>query len=299
MLSLPGEPNMTISPSLVLVPIIGCRAYERVRAIKTLGYLPNIRRPRTFNEMLMHRKFVKPLPNSAMLADKWQVREFVRSRLGSHLLNDVLCVTDDPDKIEFDGLPNAFVIKMNNASSRTLLIFDKDKTDIASVREKLRHWLAQPFGYLSGETFYLDIKPLILVERLIGDGIHSPDDYKFHVFHGRVAYVEVHEDRFNADQSKHTARFYDRDWKPQDFTNGEPLGPIAPRPPTFATMVAAAECLAADIDYIRVDLYSTDERVIFGELTLVPAYGHAPFSPRDVDFHFGALWRIQAKETAR
>ena len=70
-------------------------------------------------------------------------------------------------------------------------------------------------------------------------------------------------------------------------------------PATFAAMVAAAECLAADIDYIRVDLYSTDERVIFGELTLVPAYGHAPFSPRDVDFHFGELWRIQAKETAR
>jgi hypothetical protein len=252
------------------------------------GYVPNIFLPRSFNEKVIKRK-LSPAPALwSVLADKVRVREYVSSVVGPEILNEVYLVTEDPEEIKFDRLPERFVVKANHGSHWTRIVRDKAQADEEQLRATCRGWLGRKYGLRTREAWYDVIPPRIVLERFLHDEDHGiPLDYKVWVFHGTARFVQVSTGRFH--RVTHTV--YDRYWRRQVWTRGTP-GPDIPRPARLEELLAIAERLAGDIDFVRVDLYYVNERdIVFGEMTFAPQGGHGRFYPdKRYDFEVGALW---------
>jgi hypothetical protein len=264
--------------------------YRSVRMFLRLGYWPDIRNPRTFNEKVAHRQIFAPHPLASVVADKWRVRQYVAERGLEGLLNDVYFATDDPAKIPFDDLPDRFVIKANHGCHWNIFVRDKQLLDRQSVIRQCRRWLSTKYDTVSydNETHYRAIPPLILVEKLVDDGVHDfPLDYKLFCFHQTAHFVQVDIGR----HAKRTKTIYDREWRDTGIQFIYPRGELVPRPPRLSEMLQVAERLSGDFDFCRVDLYAPDaERILFGEITMSPAGGLGRFTPREWDHRLGELW---------
>src|SRR3954469_15647150 len=121
----------------LLIATFGRTNFDRMKAAYLLGYIPDIKRPRTFNEKILHRKLIRPAPNSELLCDKWRARQLVRERIGDEILNDVYCAASRGEELDFDALPDDVVLKMNNASSRNIFVRSWRDADIPSIRSQL------------------------------------------------------------------------------------------------------------------------------------------------------------------
>jgi len=272
----------------LLIATFGRTNFDRMKAAYLLGYIPDIKRPRTFNEKILHRKLVRPAPKSEMLCDKWRAREFVRERVGNEILNEVYCAAGRVEDINFSTLPDDVVLKMNNASSRNIFVPSWRDADIPNIRSQLDRWLKNPIGHRRSEQYYAKIPPLVMVEKFLHDeNGNVPQDFKLFVFHGRCEFIEVHSDRFSA----HKARIYNREWEPQPF-HVAPFGPLLERPEKLEEMIEIAERLGSDIDHIRVDLFVIQNRILFCEFTLTQGAGYMRFYPREADLWFGRFWHI-------
>jgi len=269
--------------------ILGERLHEKLIRAPRLGYWPDITSPRSFNEKVLHRKLYTNKKLYTTVADKWEVREFVKKIVGDEILNEVYHVTDDPQTIPFEELPDKFVIKATHGCGWNIIVQDKNEEDVDEIRTKCEEWLGQRYGPRQREYWYEDIEPKIIVERFLeGDNGKPPRDHKIYVFNGDAKYTHVDFDRFN-DPSR---RFFDREWTAMDFQKGGlPLGPKIDKPDHYEEMIATAERLGADFDFARVDLYQPEEdTIIFGEITLAPGSGISLFDPVARDFEFGSYW---------
>jgi hypothetical protein len=272
----------------ILIATLGRTNFDRLKAAYSLGYVPRIERPRTFNEKILHRKLLRPVANSELLCDKWRVREMVRQRVGAEILNEVYCVADRTDEIDFSALPDGVVLKMNNGSNRNIFVRSWREANIPGIKAQLDDWLGHPFGHRSSEQYYARIRPLVMVEKLLQDDAGNiPADYKLLLFHGKCEFIEVHMDRYTA----HKTRIYNRDWQPQPF-HVAPCGPITERPHNLDEMIEIAEILGRDLDHIRVDLFTDQHRITFGEFTLTQGAGYLRFHPREADSLFGSFWHL-------
>lgn len=269
--------------------------FTKIDMLLLLGYWPDLKHPRSFNEKIQHRKLFAPHPLSTLVADKWAVREFVASQCGlASILNEIYFVGSDPEKIPFDDFPDKFVIKATHGSGWNIFIRDKNKMNRGEVVAQCRKWLGLKYSRVSCnfyETHYDQIPPQVIVERFIEDPcLEVPLDYKLFVFSGHVQYVQVDSGRF----TEHRRNFFNREWKEQDFCFRYPKAAPVDRPKKFEEMIGAAERLARDFDFCRVDLYCAgDGRIIFGEMTLAPESGCGRFYPREWDFKLGALWDMK------
>jgi len=259
---------------------------EKLIMFPRLGYWPHIQNPRSFNEKILHRKLCTNNDILTTICDKELVRSYVRTKFSENILNEVYCITTNPDTIQFDTLPSDFVIKTGNKG--VMIIDDKEKINKEKIKSECKKAIRSPYGINKHEYWYGNTEPKIIIEkRLYTENGDLPEDYKFYVFDGRVEYVHVDTDRFG----NHSMRFYDRNWTPQSFTkSGNELGPVIDEPSELQEMIRIAEKLGADFDFIRVDLYHVENQVIFGELTPAPAGGGGKFTPRKYDFEFGRLW---------
>ncbi len=224
-----------------------------------------------------------------MAADKYLVRDYVRERVGAHILPELYWVGTDPDAIPFDILPERFVVKPTHGSGWVEIVLDKGRLDRASLRQTCRRWLGQSYYAMTREWIYRDIAPRILVEELIDDGSGlAPNDYKLFVFAGRVAFVLVTMGRF----AVRAHMLMDRDWHPVEvrFVYSSLRRQVAP-PPHLAQMIEAAEALGRGLDFVRADFYDTPARLLFGELTATPGCGLDRFDPPSFDRILGALWQ--------
>ncbi len=272
-----------------LLSVLGRMGYESLRATYHLGYIPNFKNPRTFNERLIHAKFYKPCENKNTLADKAEVRHFVRERVGEKILNKVYLVSENPNDIRFDDLPNAFIVKTTHGSGGNIIVRNKNEMNEADVRAQIGEMLKCNFGHLTKEEWYLQIRPRFVIEELLmGDNNDIPFDYKFFCFHGECKYVQVNADRF----TNHRNSFYDMDWRFQNFAVGLSQGTPISRPSNFEEMKEVARVLAKGFDFVRVDLYSVQGRTRFGEMTFTPGAGYGRFQPAAADFMLGSLWAV-------
>lgn len=268
--------------------LAGDRGYAE-RYHYALGYIPNVLWPRSFNEKLLKRKLSGFAPDWPRLADKVGVRPLVAERIGERYLSRVHLVTEDPSDLGLETLPGSFVLKASHGSGWNLIVRDKSAVDEATLRARGAQWLRSTYGVSTGETWYAAIKPRLIVEEFLEDATYGvPLDYKFWVFHGRVEFVQVDLDRFGA----HRRNFYDRDWNLQPWGMQYAHGLSPGRPSLLGEMIEAAERLARNMDFVRVDLYCVNgERIVFGEMTLCPVAGSQGFWPdHRVDFHLGTFW---------
>jgi hypothetical protein len=271
-----------------LQSLLGERLHQQLWAYTKLGYWPDVREPRTFNEKLLHRKLFTDDDRFATLEDKLAAREYVADRVGREVLPEMYHVTDRPETIPFDSLPDEYVVKPTHLCGAIEIVDGEDDPDEAALVRQCHEWLDERYGRLRAEYWYDDIEPRILVEeRLHGQGTHVPFDYKLYVFHGLVAYIGVHVDRFAGQR----VRYYDRDWTPQEFAVTVEIGPEVDEPERFDEMISVAEELGKGLDFVRVDLYHVDGgRIVFGELTVAPGSGALRFVPEAYDLEFGSYW---------
>jgi hypothetical protein len=267
-------------------------AADITRATPLLGYVPDLRNPRSLNEKIMYRKLFAPPPQARVLADKLAVRDYVRETVGDRYLLPVFAVYTSADEIDLGALPKSFVIKANHACGRNLLVHDRDALDPELVRRECRTYLATGFGETTGESWYRDMpRRLIVEELLVEEGQTSPLDYKFWVFHGKPAFVQIDFDRF----THHRRAFYTPAWERMNVVLRREQGPEIAAPAMLGEMLDVASRLAGDLDFVRVDLYSPVQlrRIYFGEMTIAPSAGWRGFGPTtDVDFELGKFWRL-------
>lgn len=220
----------------------------------------------TFNERLIYRILNERKEIYTKLADKYLVREYVKEKIGEKYLIKLFGVYDNVDEINYDILPNEFVLKCNHNSGTVIICEDKKNLDINMVNEKLEGALAQNFYYVTREWHYKNIIPKIICEEKLKD----ITDYKFHCFGGKVEYIEAIYGRFT------DKRFnvYNKNWELQPFTIGRPnTDDLKEKPLNFNEMIEVAEKLSAEFDYCRVDLYNNSGEIKFGEITFTPASG--------------------------
>jgi len=276
---------------LAVFHLLGRERYECVMFRLKAGYWPNLRQPTSFNEKVCYRKLYGSVETATTLSDKWAGRRFVEARAGEQYLNQVYAVVDNPAKLDLAALPDAFVARATHTSGSTLIVRNRVGFDETAFRAKLGRMLAERFGARTNEWFYLNIKPQIVVEKFLVDEANDvPPDYKFYVFDGMVKCIQVDLARFTG----HTRIFYDRDWRVQPFGVNYPLARSVERPAALDEMIEVAEKIAAGYDFLRVDLYSPNNRgVVFGELTWTPEAGWGRFTPSfEYDFRLGREWRL-------
>jgi hypothetical protein len=285
-----GPMGVVQSAATKLWPVLSPMAYKSLQMSVHLGYWPHIRSPRSFNEKIAHRQLFAPNPLAPLVADKWRVRQFVAEHGLAHILNEVYFVTDEPERIPFDDLPDRFVVKANHGGGMNILVTAKKSLDRPQVIRQCRKWLSTKYGEASRayETHYDSIPPLILVERFIEEeGRVVPVDYKFLCFHGEALYIYVIDRRYR----QPTLTFYDPEWTRMDVGHVYPSDGYAPKPTRLEEMVRIAENLSAGFDFVRIDLYSPNNgSIVFGEMTLSPTGGLGRFCPREWDFRLGKLW---------
>lgn len=270
-------------------PLIPPLIDETLQMWRTLGYIPNIRHPRTFNEKIAYRKLFTRERRYTELADKWTAREYVRNKIGDEYLTEVYQHVTDIRELDIYALPKSFVAKGRHDWGSTVIVDDKERHDWDVLREVFRQTLRNKFDPTLNEYWYAAIPPgLIIEERLRDEKYDVPLDFKFLVFHGKARFVQVFHDR----RTRNAMRFYDVKWRPLSVGRpGQPLAPTIDRPKQLDLMIEVAETLAEGFEFVRIDLYApNDERVVFGEFTFAPASGRRPFEPHTFDWELGSLW---------
>lgn len=244
--------------------------------------------PKTFNEKLQCLKLCDRRPEYTMMVDKYLVRDFIRERLGEEYLIPLIGAWDSPDEIDFDALPNQFVLKCNHNSGLGMYICkDKSKLDVEAVKKELRRGLAQDYYLMGREWPYKNVPRKIICEEYIEDSCGELSDYKFFCFDGKIDCVMI-----VAGRAKNQAKFYymNKDWKvlpygrltrslPEDFT--------LPKPINLEEMFQVAEKLSCGFPHVRIDLYNVDGRIYFGEFTLYSQSGFEDGFDYKSDKHLG------------
>ena len=259
--------------------------------------------PKTFNEKLQWLKLYNRKPEYTIMADKIKAKEWVAERIGAEYIIPTLGVWDDPDDIDFEKLPNQFVLKCNHNSGLGMYICkDKNKMDVEAVKQGLHEGLKENY-YLHGREWpYKNVPRKILAEKFMVNEEeetgrtcdYSSDlaDYKFFCFNGEPYYCQVIRDR----STEETIDIYDMEWNHQPFVglnsgvkNG--LSPV-PCPANLDNMKKVCRSLAKDIPFVRVDLYVINEQEYFGELTFFPMQGMGSFTPDEWNKKIGDLLRL-------
>lgn len=261
---------------------------------KATGEDLDLENPVTFNQKIQWLKLYDSTPEKGRLADKYLVREYVAERIGERYLVPLLGAWDDPDDIDFDALPDRFVLKATHGCGWNIIVRDKSQLDIPATRKKLRKWLDTDWAYVGGlELHYHYCEPRIVAEQFLENTVGGGSDlydYKFWCFGGRCEYVMFLEGRA---QGLHMS-FYDRDWKLQDFVYSFPrVDRPVPRPSNLDEMIGLAERLADGLSHARVDLYRLDDGTLyFGEMTFTSCSGGCKWEPTEANHQMGQLLKL-------
>ena len=262
-----------------------------------MGYELDLENPRTFNEKLQWLKIHNRKPEYTMMVDKYAVRQYIADTIGAEYLIPLLGVWDSPEQINFDDLPQQFVLKCNHNSGLGMCICkDKSSLDLEKVKKELKKGLQQDYYSTSREWPYKNVKRKIVCEQYMKDGKSDElMDFKFMCFNGKVQCVFTCTDRFSSDGLKVT--FFDCDWKKLPFERHYPASskPIAP-PSNLKKMIELAQVLSQNHPFLRVDFYEIEGKIYFGELTFFPGSGYEEFSPFEVDEQLGKLIVLNTKQ---
>lgn len=255
----------------------------------TFGRMPNLINPKTINEKILRKILFDRNRKLTLVTDKFLVRDFVRSRLGTDkYLTKLHGVIHSAGEIRGLILPNQFVMKPNHLSGAIKIVKDFKNSAISELEKLAEIWLARNFYYECYEWAYKNIKPLIIFEELLESEGKTPDDWKFFCFNGKPQFIQFDKDRF----MDHKRNIYDLNLRllPVRYGCDNFQGEVT-IPKNFEMMLEIAGKLSKGFDFIRVDLYNIRGRVIFGELTVYTGAGRSKIAPAFWDEEFGRYWR--------
>ena len=274
--------------------------YENERSLfkRIHSYDLNLINPKTYNEKICYRKLFGRNPLMITTSDKYRARQYIRDRIGFRAENNLiplLWITDNPEDIPTETLPDEYIIKPNNGAGWWILkdlvqftVDSKKKIYSDLTKEQIVNicngWLSEDYSKRWNEWAYSRIKPLIVVEKLLRcKNGKLPSDYRLCMFEGKLRLIYV------TAPYQATFNYYDENWNPIKFKY-KPPDPNCKKPKEFEQMVKLAEILSKGWDFIRCDFYLVDNKIYFGELTHYPGCGHTPF-PYEIDLKLGEYWK--------
>ncbi len=263
--------------------------------LKRVGYELNIDDPKTFNEKVMWSKLYYQNPLITKCCDKYAVKEYVSATIGDEYIVPTIAAWDDPDKIDFDTLPDQFVLKVNWSSGYNIIVKDKSQLDIEATRAQLKKWM-QPDRNAYYQFFnwgFKHMKPVVYAEQYLEQIDGQVYDYKFFTFNHKVQMMFIATDR--SDSLTHD--FFDCNFNPLPFSYGSipHANPLPQKPKNFDRMVELAEKLAKPFPFVRVDFYELGDEIKLGEMTFYPGGGILAFDPVEWDYKIGEWYQLPEK----
>lgn len=270
--------------------------YLKIMFRLKMGYSLDLKAPKTFNEKLQWLKLYNRKPEYTKMVDKYEAKKVAEKILGKEYIIPTLGVWDRFEDIDFSTLPDRFVLKTTNGGGGggVVICRDKNNLDKASAAERLNTSLKTSIYKHLKEWPYKNVKPRILAEEFKVDESGELRDYKFYCFNGEPKVFLVASERF----SRHRTYFdyFDMDGNNLPFTQGGKNNPVTPQlPSTFEEMKKIAKKLSQGIPHVRIDLYSVDDKVYFGEFTFFDSSGYEKFTPNEWDDIFGSWVVLPSK----
>ena len=261
----------------------------------------DLKNPKTFNEKIQWLKINDRKPEYTVMVDKYAAKQYVADRIGEQYIIPTLGVWESFDDIDFESLPNQFVLKCTHDSGGLVVCKDKSKLDKAAAKEKIEKSLKRNYYWSGREWPYKNVPPRIIAEKYMSDSQEtngeelSLKDYKFYCFDGTMKFVMINSDRNSNKPTK--ADYFDRDFNWLDFTWGYGHAEVRPeKPDKFKEMVSIAEKLSKRLPHIRVDLYECNGQIYFGELTFYDGSGFDEISPVEWDYKIGDYIKLPTKD---
>jgi hypothetical protein len=257
-----------------------------------MGYWPNLESPKTFNEKIQWLKLYDRKPEYTQMVDKFAVREYIAKMMiegggGGKNLKTLLGMWNKFEDIDFEKLPNQFVLKCTHNSGGNIICKDKKDFNIRNARIKINWWLKHNYFYAQREWPYKNIKPRIIAEEyMVDESGYELKDYKFFCFNGQPKIVEVIFDR----HIKPKVNVYSPEWEYLPLKAEYPNAPerTIQRPKSLEMMLYWASKLSAGKYFLRVDFYIIKDQIYFGELTLYPTSGYHHLDPPEWDDKLGS-----------
>lgn len=262
---------------------------------KRVGYPLNLDNPRTFNEKLQWLKLYDRNPLYTKMVDKYEAKKYVAEIIGEEYIIPTLGVWNHFDEIDFNRLPEQFVLKCTHDSGSVVICHDKDKLDKINAKKKLERSLRYNFFYSGGfEWPYKNVKPKIIAEPyLIDEKSNDLMDYKFFSFNGKTDCVML---CFGRRSGKTKFVFFDKDWKVKKYNSPTEKSVAYAKqlkPKDYEKMFALSEVLSKDIPFVRVDFYYVNGRIYFGEITFFPDSGFDGNILPKSDKRFGDMIQLE------
>lgn len=255
-----------------------------------MGRELDLEHPKTFNEKIQWLKLHEHYSERTNLVDKYKVKEIVGGMIGESYVIPTLSVYDRAEDIDFNALPNQFVLKCTHDSGGVLVCKDKTKFNFKESVHFLKNHLKKNFYYVGREWPYKNIVPKIMAEKYIVDDItNTLDDFKFFCFNGKVDNVMVVRGR---DKGKPKFYHFDKNWNLCRFnrlTRSLPVGYKEDKPKFIDDMIEIAEILSKDFRHVRIDLFYANNNIYFGEFTFYNQSGYETGFDQYSDTYLGNL----------
>ena len=250
------------------------------------GKCLDLKNPRTFNEKLQWLKLYDRKPEYITMVDKYEAKAYIAQRIGREYIIPTLGIWDRFEDIDFEALPDQFVLKCTHDSGGLVIVRDKAKLDKDAAKAKIGKSLKQNY-YLHGREWpYKDVKPRIIAEEYMEDTANDAlTDYKFFCFHGVPKLMYISKDRGNEPRTD----FFDMDFNHLPIEVRDPNAEIMPeKPKQFEQMRKIAGQLSEGIPHLRVDFYLINERIYIGELTFFHMSGFTQIKPAEWNEKMGS-----------
>ncbi|KON82893.1 hypothetical protein AF331_18770 [Rossellomorea marisflavi] len=268
------------------------KKYMELIFYRVQGYKLNLNNPKTLSEKIQWMKLYWDLEKLGEYIDKYEVRKYVEKKVGKEFLIPLIGVYENEAQINFEDLPKSFIIKATHASGWNFIVKNKNNINYKEVLDKIAFWTNTSFYNLTGERNYKHVTGRVVIEELVEDPSGDLKDYKFFCFDGQPKFIQVDGDR----HEEHKRNIYDTEWNKLDvsYVHGNLAAPI-PKPDKLNEMLDVAKKLSSDFKFVRVDLYYTNNKVYFGELTFTPGQGFEKFSNKKYDDEFGGYLNLGGK----
>ena len=292
------EPSLILKVALNhIAPLIhNDRTFIRLRWKVSMDYPLNLDNPQTFNEKIQWLKLNDRKPIYTQMVDKCEAKKYVADIVGDEYIIPTLAVYNHAEDIDFEALPNQFVLKCTHDSGGIVICKDKSKLNFEEARRVLAKGLKRRYYYQSREWPYKNVKPRIIAEEYkVDESGYELKDYKWFCFDGKPKALFIATDRGNPNEDT-KFDFFDMDFNHLPIINGHPNSMREIKKPTgFDAMKEIAAKLSAGIPHVRVDLYDINGRIFFGELTFSHWSGMVPFVPREWDYKFGEWIKLPSR----
>lgn len=266
------------------------KLYLKMKYRLVMGKKLNIDNPRTFNEKLQWVKLYDRKDVYTKMVDKYEAKKYVKNIIGEEYVIETLGIYDKFEDIDFEKLPNEFVMKSTHGSGDVYICKDKNKIDYKTLKKKVRKWLKRDYYKVHREWPYKNVKRRIIIEKYLSE-FENDDikDYKFFMFDGKLAFSLICSNR----KEKVKFTFFDKNGKFMDITQcGEQYDKNVKLPQNYSKMVNLSEKLSKGTIELRVDFYEIYGKIYFGELTFFDSAGFGPFEPEEWDKKIGDMLKL-------